>query len=66
MLDNTAYEALPGETAPEYIRRMHGKRCDCPRAYSRCRWAVIFDGGAQGHGGWGQQWADRGPVKVGA
>lgn len=48
----------PGETVVAYIRRMHGRGgCTCPRAYSRCKWAVIYDDlrgdHSMGHGGWG-------------
>lgn len=54
----SADEAVrPSESIQDYIRRMHGGRCNCPRAYSRCRFAVAYDRQAddrsKGHGGWG-------------
>jgi hypothetical protein len=59
-----------GESIARYIARHHaaadprwrvGKGCTCPRAYSRCRYAVHYDyqreDYSQGHGGWGwPQW----------
>ena len=69
MSDSPAMDILPGETAPEYIKRMHQRGippyvppvpnggCNCPREYSRCRFAVAYDrktgDHSRGHGGWG-------------
>lgn len=58
MRTHAGAEAIrPGESIVDYIQRMHGGTCTCPREYSRCRWAVAYDrqtgDRAQGHGGWG-------------
>lgn len=52
------YSPREGESVQAYIARMHGGRgCTCPRAYSRCKFAVAFDrrtgDRSRGHGGWG-------------
>lgn len=56
---------LPGETAPAFIRRQHGRGgCNCPTAYSLCKYALYWraqHGDFSNSGGWG--WA--GPAAYG-